>query len=320
MLTHARLGSCLLLAACGGDGLTGPSVPVGPIGPFPPGVTGNVAFSSVVRSVEGRLVETTVHVIDIARRTDRVIFISQNLVVEGLTWAPDGKHLVAQTVGQGTKRELHQLNLAGDDRVIFDGPEDEYHASFGPDGRLAYFGRSSLASSVFIDGQSVYTAPSNRFNNDHCFLSWNPSGDALVLACPLLGLQRLSLNDGSIAQLRVPDSTSILAFREVLKEPAYSPDGTRIAFRRSLIVPMWGSSSTDSREEIWTVTGTGADMTQLTTDCGDSSPAWVPGGAYVAFLRSCGGVRGIYLIPQAGGTPIRVVGLTDDPTAMAWSR
>ena len=73
----------------------------------------------------------------------------------------------------------------------------------------------------------------------------------------------------------------------------------------------------------WTVFRSLRRGKQLTAWWGDHSPAWVPGGAYIVFGHSWSvcGVGGIYVVPHAGGTTIRVVGISNDyDVVMAWSR
>ncbi len=318
MLTRALLWSCLLLAACGGGSITLPSAAVGPIGPFPAGVTGRIAFvtTDVVLVSSTSHVETKVHVIDVARRADRIIFTIRDVYVEGLAWAPDGEHLVMQTYRSkpfgpnGENRNISQLNrlsLAGEDRVMFDGLGPEYHPAYSStDGRLAYFAgwSTDATSGIFIDGSPVQAL---RFWNNNSYLAWAPDGSSLLYTEQASGLWRLNLATGSVAQLVVPENGDVIVY------PTVSPDGTRIALMRY--------AGSRQHQEIWTVSATGSDAKQMTSGCSDNLPAWVPGGAYVAFARTCSGAAtGIYIVPHAGGTLIRVVAISNSISGLVWSR
>lgn len=57
--------------------------------------------------------------------------------------------------------------------------------------------------------------------------------------------------------------------------PAFSPDGTRVAFRRESFVP--GNSG------IWVKQIGGEQLIQLTNDSSDTGPVWAPDGRSVAF-------------------------------------
>lgn len=325
----ARLGTVVLLAAmpaCGGDG-TGPdsSDTIGPIGPFPTGLTGKVAFTTiaVVTTSSQAYTETRVHVIDTSHPSDNVIYTVKDVFVEGLAWAPDGAHLLIQTFEfkdpgpNGENRDICQIfsvNMAGAlDRSIFGGPGPAIHPGYSSHGVVAYFGgwnidvttgNTNPASGIVIDGRTRYSLPSWDANS---YLSWEPNDQALVYTSDAFngppGLVRLSIADSSVMQLVAPDSG------EVILQPAVSPDGSRIAMMR------FGGNR--NGEEIWTVSSTGAEANQLTTGDVDASPAWTPDGKYIAFARF-NSRPGIYVIPSGGGTPTRIVGAFTQ--LIAWSR
>jgi tricorn protease-like protein len=315
-LWNMAAGTVALLVAAGacGDGGTGPQPPVtiGPIGPFPNGLTGKMAFgtSSVIHSGSRAYTESKLHVIDIADPRDRVIFTGRDVFIEGLTWAPDGEHLVMQTyiwnVGMDTAiRQLHRLNVAvTQDQVIFDGPGPEYHPEYSGDGRLAYLAGWSTdpTSGLFIDGQSVYPQPWDA----NCHVAWSPSGAGLVYTS-WSGLFYLHLSDHTLTQLVAAEGGEVLVY------PAYSPDGSRIAFVRF--------GGTRNNQELWTVTSAGSDPRQLSAGFGDSHPQWTPNGMYLAFTRLSGSARGVYLIAPSGGTPTRIIGVSAPGVwPLAWSR
>jgi Tol biopolymer transport system component len=325
----ARLSTVVLLGAmpaCGGDG-TGPdsSDTIGPIGPFPTGLTGRVAFAtSVVVTTSSRAyIETRVHVIDTAHPSDSVIYTVKDGFVEGLAWAPDGAHLLIQTFKledpgpNGENRNVWQIfsvNMAGAlDRAFFGGPGPAIHPGYSSLGVVAYFGGWSIdvatgntnpASGIIIDGRTRYSLPTW---DDNSHLSWEPNDQALVFTSDSYmgppGLVRLSIADSSVTQLVAPDSG------EIILQPAVSPDGSRIAIMRF--------AGNRNGQEIWTVSSTGAEASQLTTGVVDASPAWTPDGKYIVFAR-VNSRPGIYVIPSGGGTPTRIVGASTQ--LIAWSR
>jgi Tol biopolymer transport system component len=92
--------------------------------------------------------------------------------------------------------------------------------------------------------------------------------------------------------------------------PAWSPDGTKIAFTRGDL----------GREHIYVMNADGTEQRRLTNDPGeDSHPAWSPDGTKIAFART-GLVRfDIFIMDAAGGNMTR---LTHNPGASAnptWS-
>lgn len=319
-MRHGQFALLSLALACGAgtEPNRGGGGAIGPIGPFPTGLTGKVAFVTYthVTSPPQPHSEQEVHVIGIADPADRAIYTTQDVDVEGLTWAPDGEHLVIQTfklkVGPNGENQstwqLHLLNMAGNDQVFFYGtwPQVAYHPAYGADGRLAYFGYNCIT----ILGGSTYP----NLWDANSYLSWAPDGSALVYtqefayAQQFTGLMKLTLADLSLTQLVAPDGG------EVITQPAVSPDGARIAIMR------FGGGR--HHQEIWTVTAAGADAQQVTTGFEDYSPSWTPGGQHIVFARTYGSAPGIYLIAPSGGTPTRVVGVSEPTfvTSVAWSR
>jgi Tol biopolymer transport system component len=93
--------------------------------------------------------------------------------------------------------------------------------------------------------------------------------------------------------------------------PAWSPDGTRIAYESSL----------GGRYRIWAMNADGSAQTQLTSSSGsiadDEDPAWSPDGTQIAFGSTRGGNWNLWVMNADGGG-LRQVSTVfgDDP---AWS-
>jgi Tol biopolymer transport system component len=96
-------------------------------------------------------------------------------------------------------------------------------------------------------------------------------------------------------------------------EPAWSPDGTRIAFTKYK----------DGSADIYVMGADGSNPTRLTTaDVTDDEPAWSPDGTKIVFSSSRGtGVDEIHIMNADGSNPIVVTsseGAFDDD-APTWS-
>src|SRR5207244_1756925 len=102
--------------------------------------------------------------------------------------------------------------------------------------------------------------------------------------------------------------------------PAWSPDGTRIAFARA---------DAGSNFDIYTMAADGSDPVQVTSGPeDDTEPAWSPDGALLALVRAVGeGDRiyggqqdgDVYTVAAAGGAPRRVTSGPELEASPAWA-
>lgn len=148
--------------------------------------------------------------------------------------------------------------------------------------------------------------------------SWSPNGKRMVFedagvrvekagyrdppgATPEISV--ISLRSGSIHRL-----THSLAYEEF---PAWSPNGRRIAFLRSL-------TRDGTHDGIWLVNASGGSARQLTQNAGDFCPRWSPDGRQIAFVHyiSDSATRDLWLM-QSDGTGQHL--LVPHSSCAAWS-
>jgi Tol biopolymer transport system component/DNA-binding winged helix-turn-helix (wHTH) protein len=99
------------------------------------------------------------------------------------------------------------------------------------------------------------------------------------------------------AQLAKIEVVPLIGLRGYQATPAFSPDGTLVAFRQS---------DGGKNNGIYAAVVGGEKSIQLTSDTGDCCPTWSPDGRQIAFVRYSGQSFSIFTIPALGGTERRL--------------
>lgn len=151
---------------------------------------------------------------------------------------------------------------------------------------------------------------------------------------------------GSLHELQVADSDganaqTVFSSREPIMSPAWSPDGTRLAYvafesrkpviyvqelataRRFVLANFKGSNSApawspdgrqlaivltkDGTSQIYAINADGSGLKRLSNSSAiDTEPSWSPDGRYILFTSDRGGSPQIYRMPAYGGEPVRL--------------
>src|SRR5579862_4243349 len=131
---------------------------------------------------------------------------------------------------------------------------------------------------------------------------------ALVCSASIWALYR-PRPDAQLAKLEV---VPLIGLRGYQATPAFSPDGTLVAFRQSD-----GRSNTG----IYAAVVGGEKTIQLTSEPGDCSSAWSPDSRRIAFSRYGDDAVSIFTIPALGGTEHRIFrGASAVAGGLSWSR
>lgn len=129
---------------------------------------------------------------------------------------------------------------------------------------------------------------------------------ALLSALTIWALYRPSPD----SQLERIEVVPLIGLRGLQATPAFSPDGTLVAFRQSDDAHNTG---------IFAAVVGGEKSLQLTADPGDCCPTWSPDGRQLAFIRHAEKDASIFTIPALGGTEHRVYRGPALRAGLSWS-
>jgi len=213
-------------------------------------------------------------------------------------WSPDGKTIVFINFDTASP-QVWTIALSGDklQAITKHGTGDKSWPSYAADGKSIYYNR----------GGALWETPINSDNGA-------PAGEPLKVADLGSVVIRNATLSASGKRIAYSASTSAdnlvsVAISPITSEPigppffitnepgvrhvapAFSPDGSRIAFSSQL---------SGSPFNIWTADADGGNLNQVTIE-GGRFPSWYPDGKQIAFLSDRQGLRKFWSIAAVGG-------------------
>lgn len=248
-------------------------------------------------------------------RIEMVPAVSMQGKQGGPAISPDGKQLVFSEFEPPHSGMYITLVNGGRPLQLTDYPTG--YPTWSPDGSQIAFSRYSGNQKSFyimpaLGGSEhrVYTGPVATWPN--CSrLDWSPDGKSLLFPESIdegtrSRLTILSLSDLSSRPLTSPRNQQFDC------EPAFSPDGSTIAFVRGSMGGFLG--------DLFVLRLSGGEPVRVTSGNSGGAPAWTPDGSEIVFSSPMGGLRTLWRISASGGTPRPVGGAVEDAWRPAISR
>jgi eukaryotic-like serine/threonine-protein kinase len=172
-------------------------------------------------------------------------------------------------------------------------------------GQVAFASARSGMPQIYLintDGTGLQLV--TAMENGACEPSWSPDGSQLVFISPCRTRGEFFENTYSDASLYMinADGTGLKTLTTIPGsdyDPAWSPDGTRIAF----------TSVRDGRKEIYTLAVDSGAVTRLTNSTGDienSQPAWSPFSNQIAYTVKRFGAYQVWVMSDTGHSNVQI--------------
>jgi Tol biopolymer transport system component len=212
------------------------------------------------------------------------------------SWSPDSTHFAFSPATPDFRSGPLSIisTTTGTTRSVTSGG---FSAAWSPDGRTLLLTGDNGVAVVPASATAVKPKLLARATQES---AWLPNGQLIVYLDELEGEQLASVSPQGGRPRFIPRT-------EYDREPAWSPDGRKLAF-----------ASQNAETSIWTIATANADGTHrrvvARSDANEPSPAWSPDGRFIAYAN----YAGIEVVPSAGGQPRRISS-AELPWTVAWS-
>jgi TolB protein len=227
--------------------------------------------------------------------------------------SPDGKQVVYEVVIEGHQQLFIMNNSGSGQKQITHDSANHDTPSWSPDGRkIAYMSDRNGHEAIYI-ANADGTGEERISDDKHEYIHPNWSLDSSkVIFCSDDDLKPPKKNESDIYSVDLKTrETRMLISGGTNTYPSWSPDGSRIAFRRMI---------GDMNSEVFVANSDGSGVQNLTSHPAfDGWPAWSPNGKQIAFSSNRNANYQIFVM-NADGSGVRLVANTEGrATEPRWS-
>jgi TolB protein len=209
----------------------------------------------------------------------------------------------AHAIADHMHKELRDLDGVAQTKLAFVSDRDAQRVRTRP---IPESGTSKEVYMSDYDGANQRAVTANRSLTG--FPTWGPDARTLAyMLWPAAAPSNIVINtlDGRPVQPLLPSDGY------TYQVPAWSPDGTRIAF----------ASNRSGNSDIWVANRDGSGMRQITNHPEiDTSPTWSPNGVQLAFVSGRSGGKQIYIVNSDGTGLQKLTSSAGDHDRPTWSK
>ncbi|MGH7583522.1 MAG: hypothetical protein ACREL5_09875 [Gemmatimonadales bacterium] len=233
-------------------------------------------------------------------------------------WSPDGASVSYAEASDG-RWTLYVQRLSTGTRaaVPSSSPGDNYGPSFSPDGRSLAFVHGAAGGSVIETADVARMCCAHALTHDgkladNVSPAYSPDGRHIAYVSTRTGTTQIWMmdNDGTSGGQFVPSGFDPDGRPLPTYSPAWSPDGTRMAFARD---------TRSGGRQIYVVSIGSGQIAQLTADGRNEDPSWAPDSRHLVFKSTRSGKEQLWIldVESSAARQIATPGTAQYP---AWSR
>ncbi|MDT5271669.1 MAG: eukaryotic-like serine/threonine-protein kinase [Acidobacteriota bacterium] len=208
--------------------------------------------------------------------------------------SPDGKALVYAARGASDDWNIYWQRVGGRNprNLTENSPADDTQPAFSPDGEYVVFRSEREKGGLFIMGATGESV--RRLTDFGFFPAWSPDGREVAFSTEGFSdptSRRPSPSMVWVVNVSTGERRQLTdAKTGDAAQPAWSPDGARIAY--------WGKHKGGQRD-IWTIPARGGEPAPVTDDAAfDWNPVWSPDGRFLYFASDRGGSMNLWRVPM----------------------